>query len=197
MKDDFTPILAIDFDGVIHSYTSGWKGARAIPDPPVPGAIAWLRSLVFDQRDPFAPRHAHFDVCIFSSRSRHFGGRNAIKRWLLKNGMRPGELEAIRFPLLKPPAHLLIDDRAMCFQGQFPSLLDLKYFRPWYKPLTERERFQRAAEEIHAEEAAGMLMDAQEAQYRFEDIMRGRIEVRTDRRFRVPMVKAGSKEGGD
>ena len=35
--------ILLDFDGVIHSYTSGWKGAGVIPDPPVPGAIDFLR----------------------------------------------------------------------------------------------------------------------------------------------------------
>lgn len=27
------PILAVDFDGTLHSYTSGWKGADVVADP--------------------------------------------------------------------------------------------------------------------------------------------------------------------
>ena len=45
---DYKPTVVFDFDGVIHSYTSGWKGTAEIPDPPVPGigeAITKLRQL--------------------------------------------------------------------------------------------------------------------------------------------------------
>lgn len=131
------PILSLDFDGVLHSYVSGWKGARNIPDPPVydeltgMNSIEWLSTLVYDQRDPFVPRFKDFDVCIYSSRSKYFGGRAAMKAWLLKWGLRPGELEAIRFPLTKPPAFLQIDDRAWQFVGVFPRAEDMKPFRPW------------------------------------------------------------------
>lgn len=31
----YIPTVSFDFDGVIHSYRSGWKGAAVIPDPPV------------------------------------------------------------------------------------------------------------------------------------------------------------------
>ncbi|HUD75132.1 MAG TPA: hypothetical protein VMQ76_08675 [Terracidiphilus sp.] len=125
--------MAIDFDGVLHSYTSGWKGATTLPDPPVPGAIEWLDSLVEDGDSvcTMAPRFREFDVCIFSSRARYWGARAAMKRWLVKWGFPKHKLGKIRFPLLKPPSHLLIDDRAMQFQGSFPSVAEMLEFKPW------------------------------------------------------------------
>ena len=51
------PILCLDFDGVIHSYESGWKGAAAIPDDPVPGAAEFIRTA-----------HEHFAVQVYSAR---------------------------------------------------------------------------------------------------------------------------------
>ncbi len=125
------PILAIDFDGVLHSYISGWKGPRTITDAPIAGAIEWLKSLIPDQDDAFAPRHYYFDVQIFSSRARHFGGRAAMRRWLLRHGLTRGELESIRFPRLKPPSILLIDDRALRFDGTFPTVEQMRDFRPY------------------------------------------------------------------
>jgi hypothetical protein len=40
--------VAVDFDGVIHSYASPWVNAETIPDPPVDGAIAWLNEIADD-----------------------------------------------------------------------------------------------------------------------------------------------------
>ena len=124
------PILCLDFDGVLHSYSSGWKGARNIPDQPVEGAIRFILEAL----------GAGFDVVIHSSRGRYFGGRRAMRQWLKRHAgaawyespAGPG-VEDVRFPLLKPPAHVAIDDRAVTFTGRWPSLDSLKSFKPWNK----------------------------------------------------------------
>lgn len=125
------PILCLDFDGVIHSYTSGWKGADVIPDPPVPGAIAFLREAV-----------KHFRVMIFSSRSNQPGGARAMREWLgthiladqsLTELGDPPWFAAIEWPTEKPPALVTIDDRAICFDGSWPSMDTLRTFKPWNK----------------------------------------------------------------
>ena len=116
------PILCVDFDGVIHSYESGWKGPRTIPDSPVPGAIRFLHNA-----------QKHFQVCIFSSRSRYFGGRRAMRNWLRKWLLTRQCVREIKFPTRKPPAFLLIDDRAFVFKGHFPDPELLLNFKPWNK----------------------------------------------------------------
>ena len=113
--------IIVDFDGVIHSYESGWQGANVIPDPPVPGAIHFLEEAI-----------THFQVSIFSSRSHQEGGIQAMRSWLWRY-LAPGQLEKIQFPLVKPPAILQIDDRAFCFEGTFPSVQFIKEFQPWNK----------------------------------------------------------------
>jgi len=35
-------LVCLDFDGVIHSYTSGWQGIESADDPPVPGAFDFI-----------------------------------------------------------------------------------------------------------------------------------------------------------
>lgn len=123
------PILCLDFDGVIHSYASGWKGANIIPDPPVDGAIAFMLGAL-----------NHFDVVILSSRSNQPGGISAMRLWLREhaNGAwwespaGPG-LEDVRFVTEKPSAFVTIDDRALTFDGTWPDIETLKAFKPWNK----------------------------------------------------------------
>lgn len=112
------PILCLDFDGVLHSYISGWKGVDIIPDPPVEGAIESIREYV-----------KHFDVWIVSSRTGEKAGRMAIVDWLVKWGF-PDD---IRVSVDKPAAVLTIDDRGWMFTGVFPGVEDIKNFKPWNK----------------------------------------------------------------
>lgn len=60
-------LLRIDFDGVMHSYTSAWAGTRVICDPPVEGAFEWLRSVIDAETEEGEPA---FGACIYSSRSK-------------------------------------------------------------------------------------------------------------------------------
>lgn len=124
------PILCLDFDGVIHSYTSGWEGANIVSDPPVDGAIAFMLDALHK-----------FDVCIFSSRSRQHGGVGAMRSWLREHAgncwyespLGPG-LEDVRFPDEKPPAMVGLDDRVLTFTGAWPEVGALLAFKPWNTP---------------------------------------------------------------
>lgn len=122
-------ILCLDFDGVLHSYSSGWKGPTVIPDPPVEGAMSFLWGAT-----------DYFRVAIFSSRSHHWGGRRAMKIWLRHHfldywGTHRAEAEdklaEIEWPLFKPSAFLTIDDRALQFTGEWPEIAKLQQFKPW------------------------------------------------------------------
>lgn len=124
------PILCLDFDGVCHLYTSGWKGADVIPDPHVPGLFEFL-----EQAEPY------FDIQIFSSRSHQEGGVKAMQEWFFvqkeewrKNGGKwnsdAPHLE-LKFPKEKPPAFLGIDDRVLNFRGEWPDVEDIRGYKTW------------------------------------------------------------------
>lgn len=125
------PILCLDFDGVIHSYTSGWQGAAVIPDPPVPGALEFIERAT-----------QVFSVAVYSTRSHQPGGREAMHAWLkmhyaaaLDGGWKEAErlLKEVDFPETKPPALVGIDDRQITFSGEWPDIDGLLAFKPWNK----------------------------------------------------------------
>lgn len=131
------PILCLDFDGVCHSYLSGWQGADVIPDPPVPGLFKFLERAAI-----------HFDIQVFSSRSNQLGGIPAMTGWFAKYWTeyvfhKAPELREkfseffcpdwITFPTEKPAAFLTIDDRALTFTGEWPDMEMLREFKPWYR----------------------------------------------------------------
>jgi hypothetical protein len=113
--------IAVDFDGVIHSYTSKWVSADVIPDPPVEGAIAWLNDM-----------SRKFRVIIFTTRGKAYEGQQAVKLWLREHGY---EAPSIEVTAEKPPALIYLDDRAVRFDGKhFPTADQIhRELIPWNK----------------------------------------------------------------
>lgn len=131
------PILCLDFDGVCHSYISGWKGIDEIPDPPVDGLFEFLNIA-----------KEYFEIQVYSTRSSHSTGINAMRAWFSdhfteymfeKNPDLREKFqyflcpEWIFFPEQKPPAFVSIDDRVLTFEGEWPEIEMLKSFKPWNK----------------------------------------------------------------
>lgn len=112
--------ISIDFDGVIHGYQSGWRGAGVCPDPVVPGAIEFVRAAL-----------VRFDVAVYSTRAETVAGALAIREYLRRHGLSDAELQALRITSGKPKAVLYIDDRGYQFAGQFPSLDFVDSFKPY------------------------------------------------------------------
>ena len=134
----YKKIICVDFDGVIHWYRNGWQNGK-IYDEPVPGSIEWLVRLA---------KNPDFEVAIYSSRSKDPELLHKMKYWISLElykylfflegynckPLEPLELfDKLTFPTQKPAAFLTIDDRAICFEGVFPSDEEIKNFTPWNK----------------------------------------------------------------
>lgn len=111
-------IICFDFDGVIHSYTSGWQGADVINDPLVDGIKEAIQEIRKDYR-----------VAVHSARCSQAGGMEAIREYLAKH-----DIEVDGVVNFKPPAILTVDDRVICFDGNPNDLLiKIKGFKVWNK----------------------------------------------------------------
>jgi hypothetical protein len=112
------PIVVLDFDGVLHSYSSGWKGIAEIADGPTEGLANWLQEA-----------SKHFRLVVYSSRSGQEPGLDAMKVWWVKWGL-PA---CVEFWKEKPPAFVTIDDRALTFTGKWSDFPPerLLSFKPW------------------------------------------------------------------
>lgn len=98
------------------------RASKISPDPPVPGALEWLRSLLADPK---------LEPNIYSSRSQERTGVLAMQVWFMHHGLSAEEVARLKFPLKKPAAFLTIDDRAICFTGEFPSAETIHAFKTW------------------------------------------------------------------
>lgn len=131
--------VCLDFDGVIHSYESGWQGAYFIPDPPVPGTMQFILEAI-----------EKYEIKIYSSRSHQDGGIIAMNNWMrywlrrelplekanyvynILNKNYGGQLEG--FPTSKPSAYVSVDDRALTFNGDWKEIArKIENFQPWNK----------------------------------------------------------------
>lgn len=99
--------IIIDFDGVIHSYHSGWKGAAVIPDPPTDGA-----------KEAIVKLREQYVVVVVSSRCHQDGGIEAIKAWLDKYDI---VVDSVSND--KPPHIVTVDDRAFRFEGDWDAVI--------------------------------------------------------------------------
>lgn len=114
----YVPTVVFDFDGVIHSYKSGWKGVDVIPDPVVPG----VREVIV------ALKELGYRVVVVSTRCATPNGMGAIRKYLRDNNIQVDDVMAE-----KPPALCYVDDRAICFDGNCENLLhSIVNFKPWY-----------------------------------------------------------------
>ena len=82
------PTIAFDFDGVIHSYRSGWRGVDQTPDPIVPG----IKEAIDELRTGYR-------VVVVSTRCAKTEGILAVRRYLAENGIEVDDVLAE-----KPPA---------------------------------------------------------------------------------------------
>jgi hypothetical protein len=127
------PTIVIGFDSTLAQFEKGFQAIDICAEPPTPGAMQFLWDV-----------SQHFDVAIFSHRSRQLSGRLAMQEWL-REYMTPwmaGQglgilaedfLANIKWPIHKPPAFLSIDARAMMFTGIWPEIDTLRHFKPWNK----------------------------------------------------------------
>lgn len=110
--------LCFDFDGVIHSYISGWHGVDLALDPPVKGIKETIDKL-----------SKKYKITIYSSRCSHSAGLGCIRRYCQEHNIYYDNISE-----KKPAAYLTIDDRAICFDGDSVSLIDkIENFVPWNK----------------------------------------------------------------
>lgn len=114
-------VIAIDFDGVLHSYTSPFSLETL--DPPNPGAVEFLHWLISSGYTPI----------LYTTRAESIQGFDQVASWLEINNFPP----VLEITSTKPKALLYIDDRGFRFEGDFEAIKqfiqDGLHFRTWNK----------------------------------------------------------------
>ncbi len=119
-------VVCVDFDGVIYSNMK-YQGTTVLNGLPVPGVAAALMELSKFNR-----------VIINSSRFEVDEGMEAVRRWMHKHDM---QYELSKH---KPTADVYIDDRAVCFNGDWDeTLIQVNTFKQWQSDMKFRSRLMK------------------------------------------------------
>lgn len=105
--------ICFDFDGVIHSFVSGWIEADIIPDEPVEGIKDLLARLALTKK---------YIILVFSSRCGHQFGVQAIEDYLRK-----WNIHYDKVCKHKPNAAVYIDDLGYRFTNALQLEKDLEF----------------------------------------------------------------------
>lgn len=110
--------IVFDFDGVIHSYTSGWQGYDNIPDPPVEGIRDLLRKI----------KTLGYNIWIVATRALTIEGTNAVINYLKRY-----DIPYHTVTNIKPKALVYVDDRGLQFTGDTSDnfLYEILHFQTW------------------------------------------------------------------
>jgi hypothetical protein len=121
ISDTGAKVVAVDFDGVINSYISGWKGPTET-DAPVLSAAESLETLY----------NRGYKVIIFSTRANTQEGIDTVREYLRRHTKNNELADAIEVTDQKPIADMYIDDRAIPFNGDWEETLKrIEEFKPW------------------------------------------------------------------
>ena len=118
--------VSIDFDGVIHAYTTPWTVATEIHDDPVDGAFAFIRECIDNG----------YGVHIHTARANDATVERAMVEWFHRHGLEFYYIDRLNISPLKKGAVIYIDDRGWRFEGVFPTLHLIEQLKQWNKEST-------------------------------------------------------------
>ena len=105
--------ILVDLDGVLNEY-NGKFDENIIPEIK-DGAIEFVQNL-----------HQNYTIKVFTTRNKIL-----TAKWLVKNNL---DKYISDITDIKEPAFLHIDDRCICFDGNFNNTINqIQNFKPWYK----------------------------------------------------------------
>lgn len=105
--------ILVDLDGVLNEYNGNFD-ENIIPKIK-DGAIEFIQNL-----------HQNFTIKIFTTRNKIL-----TAKWLIKNNL---DKYISDITDVKEPAYLHIDDRCICFDGNYNNTINqIQNFKPWYK----------------------------------------------------------------